>query len=67
MGLVISILVALICYAATISAAPPPAATPYLVPPQSISQASNYTILLPNITAGYADTQILIRSLEVEP
>lgn len=59
-GLVISIFAALFCYAATISAAPPIATTPYLVPLQSISHANNYTMLFSNITAGYADTHIQI-------
>ena len=60
MDLVISILAAVICYAATISAAPPSLTTPYLVPLQSISEANNHTMLFSNITAGYVDIQIPI-------
>ena len=60
MDLAISILAAVICYVATISAAPPSVTTPYLIPVQSISQANNYSMLFSNITAGYVDTQIPI-------
>lgn len=52
MYLVTSIFKALICYATTVSAAPPSATTPYLVPLKSIFQASDYTIGFPNVSAS---------------
>lgn len=64
MYLVTSIFKALICYATTVSAAPPSATTPYLVPLKSIFQASDYTIGFPNVSARYVDTQIPIRKSE---
>ena len=60
MGLAISTLAAVICYAATVCAAPPSAIPPYLVSLKTISQANNYTVLFPNVTSGYADTRIPI-------